>query len=92
MRTTTSSADGFGTVTFSSHSSSLASEVILLRSSRLLIVVILIASLLRACRPVASFFLFVCHCTTNDKVNEPYRIEMPKRMYFRSTEAIDVVP
>src|ERR1700704_922545 len=60
IRTTTSSAAGFGSVSFSSHSSSLASEVILLRSSRLLIVVIVIASLLRACRPVAHIVLSLC--------------------------------
>jgi hypothetical protein len=28
---------------------------------------------------------------TNDKVNDTYRIEIPPRMYFRSTEAIDAV-
>jgi hypothetical protein len=29
---------------------------------------------------------------TNDKVNDTYRIEIPPRMYFRSTEAIDAAP
>jgi hypothetical protein len=29
---------------------------------------------------------------TNAKVNDTYRIEIPPRMYFRSTEAIDAAP
>jgi hypothetical protein len=31
-------------------------------------------------------------CTTNDKVNDPYRIEMPPRMVFPLEEAIDALP